>query len=189
MSDETPYHLELEERIELLCAKVARLEALITDLCPTPNPFRVTPEGMPSFDVKRRVEALDAASQDDNSLYYCGEIVINDLYIEKGLGPEMFHKIYNRIPKMRWLKKLKMVSGNGTPLDFGLSLLPDISKIYNWSVNELTICAGFDFIPYLENFPSLSRLEIVAHPFRPKNEEKMQKIYEYCKANGITVLC
>ena len=183
MSEETPYHLDLEDRIDLLCAKVARLEALITDLCPTPNPFRVTPEGI---DLRKRMET---ASQDDYHYTTYKEIVINDLYIEKGAGSAMFEKIYNRIPKMTSLKKLKMVSSNGTPLDFGMSLLPDISKIYNCSATELTICAGFDFIPYLENFPSLLRLEIVDHPVRPKNEEKMQKIYEYCTANGITVLC
>lgn len=183
MSDETPYHLELEDRIESLYARVATLEARVAELSSSVNPFRVTPEGI---DVKKRMET---ASHDDYHYTTYKEIVINDLYIEKGAGSAMFEKIYNKIPKMTSLKKLKMVSSNGTPLDFSLSLLPDISKIYNCSVNELTICAGFDFIPYLENFPSLSRLEIVDHPFRPKNEEKMQKIYEYCTANGITVLC
>jgi hypothetical protein len=185
------YHLKLEDRIESLYARVATLEARIAELSPSPNPFRVTPEGMPSFDVRKRIEALEAANQDVDSMYYGGEIVINDLYIDKGAGPAMFEKIYSRIPKMIWLKKLKMVSGNGNPLDSGLSLLPDISKIYNWSVNELRICAGFDFIPYLENFPSLSRLEIVPHPLRPSlntNEEKNQKIRDYCLANDITLL-
>lgn len=186
MSEETTYHLELEDRIESLYARVATLEGRVAELSSSVKPFRVTPEGMPTFDLRKRMET---ASQDDYHYATYKEIVINDLYIEKGAGSAMFEKIYNRIPKMTSLKKLKMVSSNGTPLDFGLSLLPDISKIYNWSVNELTICEGFDFIPYLENFPSLSRLEIVDHPFRPKNEEKMQKIYEYCVANGITVLC
>ena len=186
MSEETPYHLVLEDRIESLYARVAMLEARVAELSPSPNPFRVTPEGI---DLRKRRET---ASQDECHYTTYKEIVINDLYIEKGAGSAMFEKIYNRIPKMTSLKKLKMVSSNGTPLDFGLSLLPDISKIYNWSVNELTICAGFDFIPYLENFPSLLRLEIVDHPLRPSlnnNEEKRQKIYEYCTANGITVLC
>jgi hypothetical protein len=178
-----------DEIIESLLARVQVLEARLNDLCPPPNPSRVTPEGMPSFHVRKRLDALEEPKCDDFHYATYQEIVINDLYIEKGRGPAMFDKIYHRVPKMITLKKLKMVSGNGTPLDSGLSLLPDISEIYNWSVNELTICAGFEFIPYLKNFPSLSRLEIVAHPFRPKNEEKMQKIYVYCTANGIAVLC
>jgi hypothetical protein len=183
MSEETPYHLELEDRIESLYARVATLEARVAELSSSVNPFRVTPEGI---DLRKRMET---ASQDDYHYSTYKEIVINDLYIEKGAGSAMFEKIYNRIPKMTSLKKLKMVSSNGTPLDFGLSLLPDISKIYNCSVTDMKICAGFDFIPYLENFPALLRLEIVDHPFRPKNEEKNRKIHEYCVANDITVLC
>lgn len=183
MSEETPYHLELEDRIESLYARVATLEGRVAELSSSVNPFRVSPEGI---DLRKHMET---ASQDDYHYTTYKEIVINDLYIEKGAGSAMFEKIYNRIPKMTSLNKLKMVSSNGTPLDFGLSLLPDISKIYNCSVTELIICAGFDFIPYLENFPSLLRLEIVDHPFRPSNEDKKQKIYEYCTANGITVLC
>ncbi len=181
-----------DEIIESLLARVQVLEARLNDLCPPPNPSRVTPEGMPSFDVRKRVESLEEPKCDDFHYATYQEIVINDLYIEKGQGPAMFDKIYHRVPKMITLKKLKMVSGNGNPLDSGLSLLPDISEIYNWSVNELKICAGFDFIPYLENFPSLRRLEIVAHPLRlslNKNQEKIQKIHEYCDANDIAVLC
>jgi len=178
-----------DEIIESLLVRVQVLEARLNDLCPPPNPSRVTPEGMPSFNVRKRLDTLEEPKYEDFHYATYQEIVINDLYIEKGRGLVMFDKIYQRVPKMITLQKLKMVSGNGNPLDYGLSLLPDISEIYNWSVNELTICAGFEFIPYLENFPSLRRLEIVDHPFRPKNEEKRQKIYEYCDANGITVLC
>ena len=171
------------EIIESLLVRVQVLEARLNALCPTPNPSSVAPEGI---DVSKRMESV---SQEDHRYASFKEIVVNDLYIEKGAGPAMFNKIYSRIPKMISLKKLKMVSANGTPLDFGLSLLPDISKIYNCSVTDMKICAGFDFIPYLENFPSLLRLEIVDHPLRPNNEEKMQKIHEYCVAYDITVLC
>ena len=180
------------EIIESLLARVQVLEARLNALCPTPNPSSVAPEGILSFDVRKRIEALEEQTPEDHRYASFKEIVVNDLYIEKGRGPAMFDKIYSRIPKMISLKKLKMVSSNGTPLDFGLSLLPDISKIYNCSVTDMKICAGFDFIPYLENFPALLRLEIADHPLRPSlnnNEEKMQKIHEYCVANDITVLC
>jgi hypothetical protein len=62
---------------------------------------------------------------------------------------------------MTSLKKMKMVSHNGNPLGSGLSILPDIKKIKNVSVQTMQICVGFEFIPYLENFPSLRYLEIV----------------------------
>jgi hypothetical protein len=187
MSYETPYQsLSLEDRIESLYARVATLEARVAELSSSIKPFRVTPEGI---DMKNHIEE---PNHEDYHYTTYKEIVINDLYIEKGAGPAMFAKIYHRIPKMTSLQSLRMVSGNENPLDSGLSLLPDIRHIRNCSVKEMRICAGFDFIPYLENFPSLSRLEIVPHPLRPSlnnNEEKKQQIYEYCKANGITVLC
>lgn len=189
MSEENPYHLALEDRdrIESLYARVAALEARVAELSSSVKPFRVTPEGID--DMKKQIEE---PNHEDYHYTTYKEIVINDLYIEKGAGPAMFAKIYHRIPKMTSLQSLRMVSGNGNPLDSGLSLLPDLTQIRNCSVKEMRICAGFDFIPYLENFPSLLRLEIVPHPLRPllnNNEEKRQKIYEYCKANGITVLC
>jgi len=178
----------MEQNFEFLVAKIAELEARINHLCPPPNPSRVTPEGH-VFDVNKRPEESDYKDW-HYSTYK--EIVINDPYIEKYRGYAMFDKIYSRIPKMTSLQKLRMVSGNGNPLDSGLSLLPDLRKIRNCSVVEMRICAGFEFIPYLENFPALLRLEIVPHPLRPlenNDEEKRRKIYEYCKANGITVLC
>ncbi len=187
MSYETPYQsLALEDRIESLYARVATLEARVAELSSSVKPFRVTPEGI---DMKKHIE--EPNHEEDYRYTTYKEIVINDLYIEKGAGPAMFAKIYHRIPKMTSLQSLRMVSGNGNPLDSGLSLLPDLTQIRNCSVTEMRICAGFDFIPYLENFPSLLRLEIVPHPLRPSlnsNEEKNQKIRDYCAVNGITVL-
>jgi hypothetical protein len=87
------------------------------------------------------------------------------------------------------LEKLRMISNNG---NFSLTLLPDIRKIRNSNVKEMKICAGFEFIPYLENFPALLRLEIVDHPLRSSvNRDilKKRKICDYCEANGIAVLC
>ena len=189
-----------DEIIESLLARVQALEARLNDLCPQPNPSRVTPEGMPTFDVKKRIDVLETRHGDENTQPYYhgwvtasvknyGEFKVNDICIKKEYGPAMFDGIYYQIPQMISLNKLTMISSNGTVFDYGLSLLPDISKIRNYSVKEMKICGGFEFIPYLENFPALLRLEIVDHPLRPKNEEKMQNIRDYCAANGITALC
>jgi hypothetical protein len=65
MSEETPYHLELEDRIESLYARVATLEARVAELSSSVNPFRVTPEGMLSFDVRKRIEALEEQTPEE----------------------------------------------------------------------------------------------------------------------------
>jgi hypothetical protein len=121
-----------------------------------------------------------------------GEYVVNDGCIKKEYGPAMFDGIYYIISQMVSLEKLRMISNSGNPLDFSLTILPDIRKIRNSNVKEMKICAGFEFIPYLENFPALLRLEIVDHPLRSsvnRDQAKKQKIYDYCQDNGIALLC
>ena len=181
---------------ESLLARIEALEARLDDLCPRPNPSRVTPEGI---DVKKRIEDL---KQEHKGKYYENwgspwrhtSFVVSDYYIAKQHGDAMFDGIYYMIPKMVYLKKLKMASGTGNPLDGYPTILPDIRRIRNVSVQELQICVGVDFIPYLENFPSLRQLEIIEHPFRlnlnsDTETEKKQKIYDYCKENSIEILC
>lgn len=181
---------------ELLLERIQALEARLNDLCPPPNPSKVTPEGMPSFDVKKRIELIESQISveqwNPNDIEHYGEIVVNECYISKQDGPKMFDKLYHKIWHMISLNKLTMISSNGTALDSNLSVLPDIARIRNTSVKEMRICAGFEFIPYLKNFPSLLRLEIVDHPLRPSinlNNEKKQKIREYCAENDIQLLC
>ena len=189
-----------DEIIESLLTRVQVLEARLNDLCPPPNPSQVTPEVMPMFDVKKRIEALEARDGCENTKPYYhswvtqsvknyGEYTVSDICVKREYGPAMFDGIYYQLSHMISLNKLTMISSNGTVFDFNLTLLPDISKIRNYSVKEMRICSGFDFIPYLENFPALLRLEIVDHPTRSPSEEKRRKIYEYCVANDITVLC
>ena len=189
-----------DEIIESLLARVQVLEARLNDLCPPPNQSQVTPEDMPTFDVKKRIEALEARDGCENTKPYYhslvtqsvknyGEYTVSDICVKKEYGPAMFDGIYYQLSHMISLNKLTMISSNGTVFDFNLTLLPDISKIRNCSVKEMRICSGFDFIPYLENFPALLRMEIVDHPLRSPSEEKKRKIYEYCVANDITVLC
>jgi len=178
----------------LLLLRIQALEARLNDLCPPPNPSRVAPEGIetetPSFHVKRRIESLE---QGKGIIYYdYAELVLGDQFVKREYGDAMFDWIYYTIPSMTSLKKLTMVSHSGAPLGFGLTVLPDIHHIHNQFVEELYICAGFDFIPYLQNFPSLRRLEIVNHPYRAhinKNFDKKQRIYRYCEENDIQLLC
>jgi hypothetical protein len=183
------------------------LEARLNDLCPVTNSSKVAPDGFQSsFDVKKRIENIESRMHDEpkteassKGTYYenwtasdYSEIVIGDLFISKQHGDSMFDGFYHVIRKMTSLKKMKMISHNGKPLGSGLSILPDIRKLKNSFVSEMQICAGFDFIPYLENFPSLRKLEIVNHPFRKyvnNDLEKKSKIYEYCGMNDIEVLC
>ena len=196
----------LNTRIETLESQVKVLYARLNDLCPPPNPSKVAPEGnTTSFDVKKRVEdietRLDTKDTYDSAKgkYYekwaasdYSEIVIGNQFISKQHGDAMFDGFYHVIQKMTSLKKIKMISHNGNPLGSGLSILPDIKKIKNVSVQTMQICAGFEFIPYLENFPSLRYLEIVEHPFRAhfnNDLEKKSKIYEYCNYYSITLLC
>jgi hypothetical protein len=190
--------LEASETIAHLLARVQALEARLNDLCPPPNSSRVTPEGMPPFDVKKRIEALESQKDPYYKNWEClsteryGEIVIGDSYVKKQYGDAMFDGIYYIVPKMLSLNKVTMVSSNGTALDGGLTILPDLSKIKNASVKEMHICAGFDFIPYLDNFHCLTRLEIVDHPLRPelnRDNFKKQQIRDYCENWNIQLIC
>ena len=179
---------------ESLLARIEALEARLDSLCPPPrpNPSRVTPDGMPSFDVKKHIEYKGTYYERWGRPWQHTSFVVGDYFIAKQYGDAMFDGIYYMIQKMVSLKKLTMASSSGNPLDGYLSILPDIRRIRNVSVQELRICAGFEFIPYLENFPSLRQLEILEHPFRLNlntDTEKKQKIYEYCKEKGIEILC
>lgn len=189
---------EVAETIAHLLARVQALEARLNDLCPPPSSSRVTPEGMPPFDVKKRIEALESKNDTYYKNWDCvsteryGEIVIGDSYVKKQYGDAMFDGIYYIVPKMISLNKLTMVSSNGTAFDGGLTLLPDLSKIKNASVKQMHICAGFDFIPYLDNFHCLTRLEIVDHPLRPelnRDHFKKQQIRDYCENWNIQLIC
>lgn len=197
----------LTTRVQLLESHVKALEARLNDLCPPPNLSKVAPDGIQlSFDVKKRIENIESRLHDDpmteassKGTYYenwtasdYSEIVIGDHFISKEHGDAMFDGFYHVIRKMTSLKKMKMISHNGNPLGSGLSILPDIRKVKNSFVSEMQICAGFEFIPYLENFPSLRQLEIVNHPFRThlnNDIDKKAKIHEYCEKYDIQLLC
>jgi hypothetical protein len=182
----------LTARVQLLESQVKMLEERLNDLCPVTNSSKVAPDN--SIDVKKHIENEEA-----KGTYYenwvasnFSEIVIGDQFISKEHGDAMFDGFYHVIRKMTSLKKMKMISHNGNPLGSGLSILPDIRKLKNAFVTEMYICAGFDFIPYLENFPSLRQLEIINHPFRKyvnNDLEKKSKIYEYCEKYDIELLC
>lgn len=193
------------EIIASLLARVQALEARLNDLCPPPNLSTVAPQGMPPFDVKRRIEALErrlsSGQEDDEDTYYKGwdspsiphyrSFSVNDTYVSKESGIAMFTRIYYMIPKMVLLDTLTMISNNGSALDFSLTVLPNIRKIKNVSVKNMRICIGFDFIPYLDNFPCLTRLEIVDHPIRTalnRDLEKKRQMREYCDHNDIELL-
>jgi len=196
--------VEANEIIASLLARVQALEARLNDLCPQSNSSAVAPQGMPPFDAKRRIEALEHKSRlssgkdEDEDEYYKGwdspsiphyrSFSVNDTYVSKESGIAMFTRIYYIIPKMVLLDTLTMISNNGSALDFSLTVLPDIRKIKNVSVKNMRICIGFDFIPYLDNFPCLTRLEIVDHPIRTalnRDLEKKRQIREYCDHNDI----
>ncbi len=193
---------------QILFAKIAELEARINDLSPPQNSTKIKPDGMPSFDVKKRIEALEAKLSDYSDSYsendakgtyyqywvspstiHVTNLLLNDSYISKIHGPAMFDGIYYIIPKMILLEKLTMISNNCNDNDNNLSLLPDISKISNCNVKYMCICSRFEFIPYLVNFPSLLHLEIIDHPYRPTTVAKNEMIYDYCRSNGILLLC
>jgi hypothetical protein len=198
----------LTTKVQLLELQVKALEARLNELCPPPNLSKVAPDGIQfSFDVKKWIEniesRLDESDKGTHNLakgtYYenwaasdYSEIVIGDQFISKQHGDAMFDGFYHVIGKMTSLKKMKMISHNGNPLGSGISILPDIRKLKNSFVSEMHICAGFEFIPYLENFPSLRQLEIVNHPFRThlnNDLEKKSKIREYCEKYDIQLLC
>jgi len=197
----------LTTRIQVLESHIKMLEARLNDLCPPPNPSKVAPDGIQSsFDVKKRIENIESRMHDEpkteassKGTYYenwtasdYSEIVIGEHFISKQHGDAMFDGFYHVIQKMTSLKKMKMISHNGNPLGSGMSILPDIRKLKNSFVSEMQICAGFEFIPYLENFPSLRNLEIVNHPFRThfnNDLEKKAKIHEYCEKYDIQLLC
>ncbi len=92
-----------------------------------------------------------------------------------------------------------------------LKILPNIRNIRNENLNELIISEQFDFIPYLSNFPSLKRIEILSDlnwhshigyatgntKLRLKREfqdlrdcipARKQKIKDYCAENGIELV-
>jgi hypothetical protein len=174
---------------------LARIEALETRIQVLESPSsRVAPEGV----NKTQPQPVDENIKPYYAGWACqsvrnyGEYVVNDGCIKKEYGPAMFDGIYYIISQMVSLEKLRMISNSGNPLDFSLTILPDIRKIRNSNVKEMKICAGFEFIPYLENFPALLRLEIVDHPLRSsvnRDQAKKQKIYDYCQDNGIALLC
>jgi hypothetical protein len=194
------------EIIESLLTRVQALEARLNDLCPPPNSSVVAPQGILPYDVKRRIEALEQkyknkGVEEDEDTYYKGwdspsiphyrSFSVNDTYVSKDSGIAMFTRIYYIIPKMVLLDTLTMLSSNGSAIDFSLTVLPDIRKIKNVSVKNMRICIGFDFIPYLENFPCLTRLEIVDHPVRTalnRDIEKKRQIRDYCDHNDIELL-
>jgi hypothetical protein len=195
--------VELNERIESLLARVHALEARLNDLCPPPKSSTVRPEGVPPFDVKRRIEALESKKEEDNdedeyyknwdspSIQRYSSFVVNDGYVSKESGIAMFTRIYYIIPKMISLDMLTMISNNGSGFDSSLTVLPDLRKIKNVTLRKMRICIGFDFIPYLDNFPCLTRLEIVDHPIRTAlnlDLEKKRKIREYCEKWDIELL-
>jgi hypothetical protein len=188
---------EVSEVVASLMARIQSLEARLNDLCPPTNSSRVMPEGMPAFDVKRRVEALESrlssGQDEEEDEYYKNwdspsipryrSFSVNDGYVSKESGIAMFTRIYYIIPKMISLDALTMISNNGSGFDSSLTVLPDLRKIKNVSVKNMRICIGFDFIPYLDNFPCLTRLEIVDHPIRTvlnRDLEKKHKIRDYC---------
>ncbi len=193
--------VELNERIESLLARVKTLETRLNDLSPPPKSSTVRPEGVPPFDVKRRIEALESKRDEDEDEYYknwdspsiqrYSSFVANDGYVSKESGVAMFTRIYYIIPKMISLDTLTMISNNGSGHDSNLTVLPDLRKIKNLSVKNMRICIGFDFIPYLDNFPCLTRLEIVDHHIRTvlnRDLEKKRKIREYCEKWDIELL-
>ncbi len=174
--------------IETLVVRVAELEARVNELSPPPNPSRVTPDGIYAntrFNDENAKPYYDGWATQSAKNYE--EFAVSDVYVKNEYGSEMFDGIYYLVSHMTALDKLKMLSSHGTKSD--LSLLPDLSKIRNCSVKEMRICSEFEFIPYLGNFPSLLRLEIMDHPTRPSNTNKKQQIYNYCIVNGITILC
>ena len=208
MSNEVVEVSEVVEVVDVVASLMARIQALearLNDLCPLTNSSRVMPEGMPAFDVKRRVEALESrlsSGQDEDedeyyknwnspSIQHYRSFSVNDGYISKESGIAMFTRIYYIIPKMISLETLTMISNNGSGFDSSLTVLPDLRKIKNVSVKNMRICIGFDFIPYLDNFPCLTRLEIVDHPIRTvlnRDLEKKRQIRDYCNKWDIEIL-
>jgi hypothetical protein len=144
-------------RIEMLEARIEMLEAL------NPKPSCLAPA--PYY-------------ENWGAPYKHKELVVSDLNAQKQHGSAMFDGIYHMIPKLTCLQKLTMTHFSG--------VIPDISKIRNASVSEIQLCERFDFIPYLDNFPSLRQVQIVADT--PTNPDKLQHIYAYCAEHGIVFL-
>ena len=123
------------------------------------------------------------------------------------IGPEPFIGVYHAIPRLHSLEKLTIMI-----VPYYQVSIPDIHKIHNAHLIELIISEGCEYIPYLANFPSLKRLEIVSDlnyftyvgtasgklKVQRKNEfqdlyqnipARKQKISEYCIENGIELIC
>ena len=123
------------------------------------------------------------------------------------IGPEPFIGVYHAIPRLHSLEKLTIMI-----VPYYQVRIPDIHKIHNAHLIELIISEGCEYIPYLANFPSLKRLEIVSDlnyftyvgtasgklKVQRKNEfcelsknipARRQKISEYCIENGIELIC
>ena len=140
--------------------------------------------------LEARIETLEAMNPKSSCLapppyyenwgapYKHKQLVVNDLNAHKQHGSAMFDGTYHMIPKLTCLQKLTMTHFS--------DVIPDISKIRNASVSEIQLCERFDFIPYLDNFPSLRQLKIVMDT--PTNPDKLQQIYEYCDEHGIVFL-
>lgn len=122
-------------------------------------------------------------------------------------GPEPFIGVYHAIPRLHSLEKLTITIVPNYPVS-----IPEIHKIHNKHLTELIISEVCKYIPYLVNFPSLKRLEIVSDlnyftcvgtargnvKVKRKNEfqdlcqnipARRQKISEYCIENGIELIC
>ncbi len=121
-------------------------------------------------------------------------------------GPEPFIGIYHAIPRLHSLEKLIISVLPNYPVR-----IPDIHKIHNTHLTELIISERCEYIPYLANFPSLKRLEILSDLnyftyigtasgnsklIRKREFQELcqimparkQKISEYCIENGIELI-
>lgn len=120
---------------------------------------------------------------------------------------EPFIGVYHAIPRLHSLEKLTITVTPNNPIH-----IPEIHKIHNAHLTELIISEGCKYIPYLVNFPSLKRLEIVSdlnhftyvgtasgyvktqrrNEFQDLSQNipaRRQKISEYCIENGIELIC
>ena len=151
-------------RIETLEARIEMLEAL-----------NIKSSG---FNAIEKCESVVPYYENWGAPYKHTRLVVNDLYAQKQHGSAMFDGIYHMIPKLTCLKTLTMTHFS--------DVIPDIGKIRNASVSEMQLCERFDFIPYLDNFPLLRQLKIVADT--PTNPDKLQQIYAYCVEHEIAFL-
>jgi hypothetical protein len=134
------------------------------------------------------------------------EFQLTDAHVGKAnvrsLDP--FIGIYYMIPQLTSLEKLTITTNDekGTLI---LTMLPNLRMIRNDSLIELRIDDECKYIPYLANFPSLKRLEIVSRrggmAVQPRYKNfaeaqyafqqipaRKQKIKDYCAENGIELV-